>query len=105
VPDGNSEQTRMIAEKIAQQMLDIYGAPPRQNEVAVPAFVKWFSVAIGGLGSTALIGLGIWLVTSVSTMSNTLARMDERQIISAQNLAERFDKIDERLSRLEGNPK
>jgi hypothetical protein len=100
--DGNAEQTRIIAEKIAQQMMDIYGPPPRHPEPPLPPFVRWFSIAVGGFGSAALIGLGFWLVTSVSSMSNTLARMDERQIASSASLADRFEKIDERLNRLEG---
>jgi hypothetical protein len=104
VPDGNSEQTRIVAEQVADSAITRFAALQKlgqQQEQSLPPFVKWFSIAIGGLGSAALVGLGIWLVTSVSNMSTTLARMDERQISSAENLADRFEKIDERLSRLE----
>ncbi len=98
--DGNAEQRRMIEDSVAKSMLyRIRDTRPHQE---MPPFVKWFSVAVGALGSAALVGLGIWLVTSVSTMSNTLARMDERQIASAASLADRFERIDERLARLEG---
>lgn len=107
MPDGNSEQTRIIAEQVADSAITRFAALQKLGasesaEQPLPPFVRWFSVALGALGSAALIGLGIWLVTSVSTMSNTLARMDERQIASAAALAERFERIDERLSRLEG---
>jgi hypothetical protein len=48
------------------------------QEVAVPPLIKWLVGSIATLGASALIGLGIWVVTSISTMSETLARMDER---------------------------
>ncbi len=97
--DGNSAQNRMIVEKIAQQVIDVYGAPPRDNPA--PPMVKWLVGAIAAFGSASLIGLGFWLVSSVSTMRETLARMDERQVLTSSMLADRFQAIDERLGRLE----
>ncbi len=101
--DGNAAQTRSIVEKVAQQMMDAYGAPPR--EPPVPPMVKWLVGAIAAFGSAALIGLGFWLVSSVSTMRETLARMDERQVLTSSVLADRFQAIDERLARLENSGK
>ncbi len=97
MPDSAGDVAQL--RRIAEQLAPIYADRPITPEL--PPFVKWFSVAVGALGSAALVGLGIWLVTSVSTMSTTLARMDERQIANAASLGERFEKIDERLSKLE----
>jgi hypothetical protein len=68
---GEAAATNAILKYKAQQLSE-----PR--ETPLPPIIKWLVGAIAGLGSTALIGLGIWLVTSVGTMSETLARMDER---------------------------
>jgi len=98
--DGNTAQSRMIVEKIAQQVIDVYGKPP--SDAQPHPMVKWLVGAIAAFGSASLIGLGFWLVSSVSTMRETLARMDERQVMSTSVLADRFQAIDDRLARLEG---
>lgn len=71
------------------------------KEVPLPPFVKWFSVAIATLGSTALIGLGIWLVTSVSTMSETLARMDERMKGNDTSVQSELNELRRRVTAVE----
>lgn len=104
---GNEAQARVMLDNVAQaaaatailkyraEQLD---AP---RETPVPPLVKWLVGAIGGLGSAALIGLGIWLVSSVSTMRETLARMDERQVSATATQDGRFEEINRRLTRLE----
>ena len=100
--DGNAAQRDLIEESIAKSML--YRI--RERGVAVsnesPPMVKWLVGAIAGLGAASMIGMGFWLVSSVSNMRETLARMDERQSMSSAMLATRFQAIDDRLARLEG---
>lgn len=71
------------------------------KETPVPPLIKWLVGAIGAFGSTAIIGLGIWLVTSVSTMSNTLARMDERMKGQDTTQINRDAEQDRRIGTLE----
>jgi hypothetical protein len=72
-------------------------APPE-----APPLVKWLVGAIASLGALSMIGMAFWLVSSVSTMRETLARMDERQISTTASLADRFQTIDKRFDALEG---
>lgn len=97
MPDslGDGAQVRRIIEQVAASYED------KHLTAEVPPMVKWLVGAIAAFGTASLIGLGFWLVSSVSTMRETLARMDERQVISSQALADRFRTIDERLGRLE----
>jgi hypothetical protein len=104
---GNEAQVRLMLEQVGEaaavnailkfKAQEIGG----QREAAVPPVIKWLVGAIGGLGSAALIGLGIWLVSSVSTMSETLARMDERQKGAYTAQSSRDDDQDRRIGRLE----
>lgn len=83
MPDsGNVEQVRLVAEQVADAaILRFASRHPEmvKQPVEAPPMVKWLVGAIAAFGSAALIGLGFWLVTSVSSMRETLARMDERQ--------------------------
>jgi hypothetical protein len=84
MPDsGNEAQMRIMLDHVAEAAatsiaLKLKAQQLGEHASPVTGFNKWFATAIAGLGSAALIGLGIWLVSSVSTMSETLARMDER---------------------------
>ncbi len=97
--DGNSDQRRMIEDSVAKSML--YRIREHTVPPEIPPMVKWLVGAIAAFGTASLIGLGFWLVSSVSTMRETLARMDERQVLTSSVLADRFQAIDERLGRLE----
>lgn len=98
MPDslGDAAQIR----KILEQFREI-DEEAKVKEPPLHPLIKWFLGAIGALGSAAIIGLGLWLVSSVSNMRETLARIDERQVMNAQNIADRFQAIDGRLARLE----
>ena len=72
MPDsGNAEQTRLIAETVADAAILRFASqhPEMVKKTAeAPPIVKWLVGAIAAFGSAALIGLGFWLVTSVSSM-------------------------------------
>jgi hypothetical protein len=98
--EGDAAQTRVIVEQALDAAVTRF-MPKPVKPAESPPLVKWLVGAIASLGSLAMIGMAFWLVSSVSTMRETLARMDERQISAAVNLADRFQAIDERLQRLE----
>ena len=105
---GNDAQVRVVAEQVADAAITRFASlyPERMHdqtpkEAPIPPLIKWLVGAIAGLGSTALIGLGVWLVTSVSSMQETLARMDERQISQTDSQDSRFAEINRRITRLE----
>lgn len=99
--DGNTEQTRIIAETVADATITRFVS---QHPVTaeIPAPLKWLGAAAMAVVMLLFVGVSGWLVTSVDSMQDTLARMDERQMMSAENLSARFGVIDERLERLEG---
>lgn len=75
---------------------------PHVKEAPLPPLIKWLVGAVSAFGTAALIGLGIWLVSSVSTMRETLARMDERMANAGSAQVDRFNEIERRITKLEG---
>jgi hypothetical protein len=71
------------------------------KEAEVPPLIKWLVGAVATLGATALIGLGIWLVTSVSQMSETLARMDERMKGNDTSVQAEMNELRRRITAVE----
>lgn len=67
----------------------------------IPAPMKWAAGIISALMTAGIIGIFMWLVTSVNDMQQTLVRIDERQKAQVESLDSRFSDYDRRLSRLE----
>jgi hypothetical protein len=107
MPDsGNEAQMRIMLDQVAEAAATSMAIKMKAQQVgesrdAATPFVKWFAAAVAGLGSTALIGLGIWLVTSVSTMSETLARMDERMKGSDTSMQSEMNELRRRVTAVE----
>lgn len=98
---GDAAQTRLIAEQVAEAVILKYESEhPRPKEAEVPPMIKWLVGAIAACGMAALVGGGSWLVSSVSEMQLTLARMDERMTTGAVKDG-RFDEIERRVVKLE----
>lgn len=105
MPDSaNAAQISLIAEQVAKAaIIQIRNDHPElttPKEAPIHPLVKWLVGAIAGLGSAALIGLGFWLVTSVSQMRETLARLDERMITGSIKDG-RYDDLNRRVTQLE----
>tara|TARA_R110002012_G_scaffold16958_15_gene64512 strand:- start:900 stop:1247 length:348 start_codon:yes stop_codon:yes gene_type:complete len=104
---SNSEQIRIVAEQVADTAITRFVSQHpevrRSSVVAeIPPPLKWAAIiASAVLTVSASAGL-IWMVTSVSDMSVTLARMDERMggYISAQEA--RMAEQERRITSLEG---
>lgn len=90
------------AESAVNKFVDAHPEVRRGTVVAeIPAPLKWAAVITAAIISMAASGGVVWLVSSVSQMSVTLARMDERMgnyITSQEN---RIREIERRVDRLE----
>jgi hypothetical protein len=98
--DGNAAQTRTVAEAVARQMMDLYGAPATPKP-EVPAALKLAGGIVAAIMTMGSLALAVWLISTVNSMQVTLARMDERQVMNAQGLNDRFQAIDKRFDALE----
>lgn len=99
---GDAAQIRVVSEQVAEAVITKFVAEhPELRKNEAPPLVKWLVGAIAAFGSAAIIGLGFWLVTSVSQMQVTLARMDERMANGAIKDS-RFEELDRRVTKLEG---
>lgn len=107
---GNAAQIRMVAEQVGESAADIaiskfvsqHPEVRRGTVVAeIPAPLKWAAVIASAVITMAASGGVVWLVSSVSEMNVTLARMDERMAsyISAQE--NRMREIERRVETLE----
>jgi hypothetical protein len=102
MPDGgNMEQVRMVAEQVAEAAFYKFEREhPVKTEATIPAPLKWAGAIIAGLFTAGTATLVFWLVSSVSEMQVTLARMDER-MASGMIKDARFDDVDRRITKLE----
>ena len=97
--DGNQAQRAVIEDSIAKAMM--YRIREQNQTQEIHPVIKWLVGGIATFGSASLIGLGFWLVSSVSQMRETLARMDERQTVTTAMLAQEITGNRERIIKLE----
>lgn len=96
---GSAAQVRLIGEQIAEAVITKYVAEhPPQAEI--PATLKWAGAIAAAVFAACTIGLVVWLVSSVSQMQVTLARMDER-MSSGSVKDSRYEEVERRVSTLE----
>ncbi len=103
MPDslGDGAQTRLIAEQVAEAVIMKYESEhPRPKEAEIPSPLKWAAAIIAGLFTAGTAALAFWLVSSVSEMQVTLARMDERMTTGSVKDS-RVDDLDRRVVKLE----
>lgn len=67
----------------------------------IPAPLKWASIIIAGLFTAGTATLAFWLVSTVSLMQVTLARMDERLANQTAVQSEQLKDISGRVTALE----
>lgn len=100
---GNLAQIRLIAEQIAEAVIVKYAtehpSPPPKPEI--PPSLKLAGAVITAFLTAAVIGIGFWIVTTLSEMQVTVARIDERQQSSSGDTTGKFQEIDRRISNLE----
>ena len=107
---GDAAQTRAIAEQVAESVAEIaiskfvsqHPEVRRGTVVAeIPAPLKWAAMITSAIITMAASGGVIWLVSSVSEMSVTLARMDERMANYISTQEGRLREIERRVQTLE----
>jgi hypothetical protein len=96
-PESVGDQAQV--HRIVRQVVMSYREIERPE---IPAPLKWAAAILAGLFTTGTAALAFWLVSSVSEMQVTLARMDER--LAGQTLGQdaRFEDHDRRIRTLEG---
>lgn len=107
MPDsGNAAQTRLIVEQVAEvvgeQVITRFVAQhPELRQAAVvseiPAPLKWAGVIVAGLFTLGTGSMVLWLVSSMSQMQITVARIDER-LNSGTIKDARFDDLERRVA-------
>lgn len=95
-------QYRVLAEQAADIALTKYLAPVPEPKVEIPAPMKWAAGIISAVMTAAIVGIFVWLVSTVNTMQQTLVRIDERQKSQMESQDARFADNDRRIRRLEG---
>lgn len=103
MPDsGNTAQTRVIAEQVADTAITRFAAEhPELRRVEIPAPLKWAGAIIAALFTMGIGAMAVWLVSTVNTMQVTLARMDERMVSQDRSQGSQFDELNRRVTRLE----
>lgn len=103
---GDAAQTRVIVEQVVESAFVVLADrmaekfQPTTKEPPIHPLVKWVVGTVAALGLAAIIGGMTWLVSSVSEMQITLARMDERMTTGAVKDG-RVDELDRRVTKLE----
>lgn len=91
----------MIADVVAEAAIAKFVTEhPEFRRAEVPAPLKWVAVIISGLFTVGIATGLFWMVSSISEMRETLARMDERMISGAVKDS-RVDYIERRVTALE----
>ena len=102
---GNAAQVRIIADQVGEAAAEAAIKRFAQTYVQatpkaeMPAPIKWAAGIIGVVMSTGIAALCFWVVSSLSDLQLTVARIDERQ--QQDTTIQRLDKIEERIARLE----
>ncbi|MEL7783743.1 hypothetical protein AAG607_12025 [Citromicrobium bathyomarinum] len=95
---GNDAQNRIAAEQIADTAITRFTQQhPEFLKAEIPPPLKWAGAIFAALLTTGVAAMAVWLVSSVSDMQVTLARIDERSV----NRDAQYSDIDERVRRLE----
>jgi|GEM_PF-3160697 len=103
---GSAAQTRAIAEQVAETAITRFAEKHpevRRGTVTaeIPAPLKWAAIIFSSVITVSASGGLIWLVSSVSEMSVTLARMDERMAGYTDAQADRNDTQDQQIRELQ----
>jgi hypothetical protein len=100
---GNDVQMRIVADQVAEAAVEKYALmhPAAAPKVDVPAPLKWAAGIVSAIMSACVVGMCVWGVTTLSSLQQTVTRIDERQQVTGAASADRLRSMEERLSRLE----
>ncbi|WP_390549898.1 hypothetical protein [Qipengyuania sp. MTN3-11] len=94
----------MIAEAVAEAtILKVVQDHPelKTKQAEIPAPLKWAGGIIAALFTAGITGLGFWIVTTLSDVQVTVARMEERTALQDTSRDDRFTEIERRVNQLE----
>ena len=100
----DSAQTRMIAEAVAEAtILKVVQEHPELNTKSadIPPPLKWAGGILAALFTAGITGLAFWIVTTLSDVQVTVARMEERMALQDSTQDGRFTEIERRVIQLE----
>ena len=105
---GDQAQIRALVEQVAEGTAEIaiskfcaQHPEVRQSAVVaeIPAPLKWAAIIASTIITVSASAGLVWLVSTVSEMSITLARIDERQTRYVEAQTARMEDIERRLDR------
>lgn len=111
MPDGNDVQTRVVLQQVAdasaqEAVKRFVELNPNfaQPKAEIPASLKLAGGVTAAVLTTGVVALVVWLVSSVSAMQVTLARVDERMMNKDGAAETRFAAVEARVTKLEAAP-
>ena len=104
---GDAAQIRMIVEQVVEATIikiktETPVAPAPREHTELPPPLKWAATIIAGLFTAGIATLAFWIVSTLSEMQVTVARIDERQQLQAGDIDGKFQEHDRRITTLEG---
>lgn len=79
----------------------ISAAQPPKAEIPTP--LKWAAGILSAVATASIVGMGIWLVSTVANVQLTVTRMDERSLQQQEMQSLRDNEVQRRLGNLEGS--
>lgn len=99
---GNEAQVRVVAEQVVEAaIVKLTTEHPEIVRPVISPVLKW----VAGLAATVMAlclvgGLG-WVVSTLSSLQQTVTRIDERQQLNGDSMGKRIDAVEGRVTRLE----
>lgn len=104
MPDmsGNAEQTRIVAEQVADTAIRRFVSEhPEVRKTEIPSPLKWAAGMVASLMMLGIGGTATWLVSTVNNMQVTLAEVAVRLEAKSQSDEASIEEIKRRVSVLE----
>lgn len=101
---GDDAQIRAMLDQMGDAVITRFVAQHpelKKPEAEIPAPLKWAGGILAALFTAGICGLAFWIVTTLSDVQVTVARMEERMALQDSNQGGRFAEIERRVANLE----
>ena len=99
---GNEVQIRAIVEQVVVAAIEKYAQThPEKPAPEWPAPIKWAAIIISSVMTVGISSFCIWGVVTLSSLQQSVTRIETRQQVTDGSLDWRFKEIEKRLDRLE----
>lgn len=93
---------RQMAEQVADYALLKFSQQHQETKRAeIPAPLKWAAAIVSALMSAVVVAAIFWMASTLNNLQLTVARIDERQQSQGNDVSGQFEKMDQRITRLE----